>query len=214
MSILGLEVRTDVGVQARGVAHDRLPVLVSKPGIRIFSANPVDGVDLGATRGTRRHRAVVHRRTVARFSSEVYGGLVAEAECVVAGGPVFARLPNVSGPSRKRRDFVEHVEETLPGAETPSLRLDWPRPKDVEPEPPKPRAVNEEDARRVRERVHADLLVFPPDLQVRVRAGVLVLEGRASTPQEHKRIEVLAREVIGNAVIENRMLVGGSARLT
>jgi osmotically-inducible protein OsmY len=106
---------------------------------------------------------------------------------------------------------VEHVDETLPGAHTPNLRMHWPRPRDADPgppPPPKPRAVDEEDARRVRERVHADLLVFPPDLQVRVRSGVLVLEGRASTPQEQKRIEALAREVVGNAVIENRMIVG------
>jgi hypothetical protein len=109
---------------------------------------------------------------------------------------------------------VEHVDETLPGARTPRLRMYWPRPRDADAAP-ELRAVDDGDARRVRERVHGDLLVFPPDFQVRVRSGVLVLEGRASTPQEHKRIEVLAREVVGNAVIDNRMIVGAaSGRLT
>jgi hypothetical protein len=114
----------------------------------------------------------------------------------------------VSGEDGGRRGrWVEHVEETLPGAHTPRLRLYWPGPSEAEPDAERPR-VDEEVAKRVRERVHADLLVFPPDLQVGVHAGVLILEGRASTPQEHKRIEALAREVVGHAAIENRMTVG------
>lgn len=108
---------------------------------------------------------------------------------------------------RKRRDWVEHIDQTLPGAHTPNLRLQWPRPSRADT-PSTRREIDDADVQRVRQRVLSDLLVFPPDLRVRAHEGVLVLEGRASTPQEHKRIEVLAREVVGDAVIDNRMMVG------
>ena len=117
----------------------------------------------------------------------------------------------MSGEQRGRsgREWVEHVEETLPGAHTPKLRLDWPRPSEADAGPAEYRTLHEEDAQRVRERVHADLLVFPPDLQVSVHDGIVVLDGRASSPQERKRIEALAREVVGHAIVENRMIVEG-----
>lgn len=108
---------------------------------------------------------------------------------------------------RKDRDWVEHVDQTLPGAYTPPIREDWPTPSHADTGPAR-HLVDEEDVRAVRERILDDLLVFPPDLHVRAREGVLVLEGRASTPQEHKRVELLAREIVGNATIENRMVVG------
>jgi hypothetical protein len=120
------------------------------------------------------------------------------------------RVEDINKDARRRQSsWVADVAETLPGADLPQRRMNWPGLSAVLADDPSLdiREPTEDSVRELRKRLVGDLFVDATNLHVRLRNERIVLEGRVHSAAEMRRVIEIVQGVAGSPFVDNRLRV-------